>query len=319
MRPLYLGLSSLLVLQLLLTTGLFWNSSASQRPLEPQILLTLEKNSIDKIIIHGEDENATLTKNNNEWSLLELQGLPVNQSKLDAALNTLIELKTQWPVTTTRASHERFDVAEEKFQRKLEFYQNDKKQAELLLGSSPGFRKTHIRKPDNDNVYALTLNTFDYPTNNEAWLDKSLLAIKEIKEIKGSDYVIQKSGDTWVFSDDIKDGNKDITLDEEKAKQLDRTLINLRISKVSQDTIDFTVDETITIETNGINTYQFQLVKKDDKHYIKRNDRDTVFTLAQSQYERIADIKLAELTLGKTEDSGSSDNAATTENTNATE
>jgi len=84
-------------------------------------------------------------------------------------LKRLPGLKTGWPVATTSGSHERFDVADGKFQRKLQFYRGDRLAGELLIGSTPGFKKSHVRKPGDTAVYAAEINQFDWPAKPAGW------------------------------------------------------------------------------------------------------------------------------------------------------
>lgn len=55
----------------------------------------------------------------------------------------------------------------------------------------------------------------------------------------------------------------------------------------------------------------FNFLKKDNKHWVKRSDKDIVFTLPQSQYDRIAKVTLAKLILNASDqpDSQSPDTA----------
>ena len=44
----------------------------------------------------------------------------MNQVKLDLAIGKLMGLKTNWPVATTDESHSRFEVASDKYQKKVQ-------------------------------------------------------------------------------------------------------------------------------------------------------------------------------------------------------
>ena len=170
-------LSGLLILQLLITAGLSWNRQSQQQTNPQQPLLSFEQQRLDKLVISDSENNVTLTKSGDRWLLPELQKLPVNDSRMTELLSKLQGLKTGWPVATTRASRERFEVEEDKFQRRIQWYQDDTLAGELLVGTSPGFRKTHIRKVGDDAIYTAELNSYELPVQNDGWLDKSLLSV----------------------------------------------------------------------------------------------------------------------------------------------
>ena len=64
----------------------------------------------------------------------------------------------------------------------------------MLLGTSPGFRKVHVRRPNEKEIYTVNLNTYDMPVADTEWLDKALLSAKDVRRIKGeqgSDIIIR--------------------------------------------------------------------------------------------------------------------------------
>ncbi|CAN0487110.1 unnamed protein product, partial [Hapterophycus canaliculatus] len=68
------------------------------------------------------------------------------------------------------------------------------------MGTSPGFRKSHIRLVGQDQVYAARLNTFDLPANQDEWLDKSILAFDDdINGIKLDSIELSRAGENWTI------------------------------------------------------------------------------------------------------------------------
>jgi len=127
------GLTGFLLLQLLVAVGLLWNGHNFDDQKGQQPLLAVNVDSIDRVVINGPDQQATLFRSSGNWQLPKLDNLPVSDN-LDAVLKKLAQLKRGWPVTTSQSSHERFDVAEDKFQRRIQLYQGDKQLGDLLLG-----------------------------------------------------------------------------------------------------------------------------------------------------------------------------------------
>ncbi|PQJ49936.1 hypothetical protein BTO12_19200 [Vibrio splendidus] len=71
---------------------------------------------------------------------------------------------------------------------------------ELYVGTSPGFKRSHIRQEEDDDVYALEFSAYKASTKDSDWLDKSLLALPSVKRIKGENFELIKEDDTRNWS-----------------------------------------------------------------------------------------------------------------------
>jgi hypothetical protein len=295
----YYWLGGLLILQLLIAAGLLWrsegHSTARQEP-----FLNFDPDKIDGIKISDRNNTVTLAKKDGHWLIPEFKQLPASEDKAETILSKLKKFTPVWPVATTAASHERFEVADDKFQRKVRFYQGETLAAEWYLGTSPGFRKSHIRKAGDDAVYTIVLSGFELPVKNGDWLDKGLLGAAEITGIKGPDYTLEKADNTWRFAKNgATEGEAAPELDQDKARQLVSALTGLQVLGVAEKAPNNAV-KTIEVKTpNGSWTYNF--MQADDKCFVSRNDRDTVFSLSQFDFDRIAEVDLAKLLKEKTE------------------
>lgn len=306
MNRLSLYLSGLLALQLLLATGLFWEAQARRSDYEPKPLFNLAKGQIDKIAVSSNDDAVTLLKQGGAWALPE--GLPVDQGKLDTLLTAVAELKTHWPVTTTTGSHQRFQVSVEEFQRRLQLYQDDEMVSDLFLGSSPAFRQVHVRSADDAKVYAAELNIHDFSAERSGWLDKALLAAKEVEAITGIDYGLKQSDGQWALTD--PDGKQPaLELDPSKADELSQALSSLRVTGIAEERPDFSSDEIVSLQVEGADRWRYQFLKRDETYYVKRDDLEYVFTLAQHDYDGLAGIRLSNLLLETAEGATEQDSA----------
>ncbi|MCX4029250.1 DUF4340 domain-containing protein [Endozoicomonas sp. SM1973] len=305
MAKLKTWLTGLLAIQLVLVAGLFWSNEYQQQQNIQQRLFSFKQADVNKVVISDSDNSVSISKVNGQWLLPDVANLPANVDKLTDVLAKLKSIQTGWPVATTTSSHERFEVSEDKFQRQVQLYQGDKLVGELLVGTSPGFRKVHIRKPEEDVVYTAKLNSYELPAKGDDWLDKSLLAaggVDKIKSIKGADYYLEKSGDSWTFAINkqplLSSETIDTKLDVEKAKQLAKTFTNFQVQGVAKSPpkADNTDNKQVTIEVvteKGSFSYQLTTVK--DKYFAKRSDIDQTFTISKYDYERIAQIGLSQL------------------------
>ena len=123
MSKLKIGLSGLLALQIIITVGLYWNHQQQAQQDPQQVLLSFNKDELNRIIINDEDNAVILNKESNHWQLSELGQMPINSGKLDSLLSKLEDLKGGWPVATSQSSQARFEVSDDKFQRRIQLYQ----------------------------------------------------------------------------------------------------------------------------------------------------------------------------------------------------
>jgi hypothetical protein len=278
----------LLVIQILLAVGIYAYHQHRQPQVEAKALLTFNRADVDRLVIRDSSSTVTLKKSGSDWLLPDLQQLPVDAQKLEDLLTKLQGTKLTWPVATSASSHERFEVAESKFQRRVEFYQNDKKLGELFLGSSPGFKKIHLRTADEDAVYTVELATFEFATSNKDWLKKDLLAVVNPQSIKGADYELQQQDNNWSLAGDLN--NK---VNNAKVSELTNALANIQILDVATTKPEGEVT-SLGVKVDG-EEWLYELVKSGDLYYIKRQDRDLYFTLSQYEYERVAKVVKTDL------------------------
>jgi hypothetical protein len=170
------ALAILLAAQLLLTVGVLWwrNADDGGRPGE---LITFDREAVDRITIDdGDGKSLTLQKSADGWVLPAADGLPADAQKVSETLEKLGASDASWPVATTEAAATRFEVTDEKFQRRIRLANGDSTLIDLYLGTSPGFRKVHARLAGESDIYAITFANYDATTKAQDWLSKSLIA-----------------------------------------------------------------------------------------------------------------------------------------------
>lgn len=285
-------LTILLIVQVLLVLGLFAYQKNSRVQVNAQPLLAVGIADIDRVVIQDASNNTTLQKTGDQWQLPELQQLPVDKQKLEGILQKLEGTKLTWPVTTTASSHERFEVSDGKFERHIELFQGDNKKAELWLGTSPGFKKIHLRRAGEDQVYAVELTSFEFAAEAKDWLQKDLLAVKDISTIKAADYTLQKTADSWSFVSANQDETTE-KVDANKVAELVSGLNNLQIQELATQAPQ---GETTSLAVkSAAGEFQYDFVKAENEYFVKRSDRDNYFKLSQYEFERVAARTKADL------------------------
>ena len=160
-----------LAVQMAIVGVLLAVASGSQVEAEP--FLTFDARAVDGLSVAGEDGEVTLTKAASGWQLPD--GLPVDETKVDGVIEKLADAAAGWPVATSASVQERFEVAEDNHQRRLTLSGGGEPVADIYLGTSPGYRKAHARRVDDDDIYAITFSNYEAGTKAADWLDKALL------------------------------------------------------------------------------------------------------------------------------------------------
>lgn len=285
-------LTILFIAQVLLILGVFAYQENSRVQVDAQPLLGIKSADIDRIVIQDASNKVTLQKTGSQWQLPELHQLPVDKQKLDEILQKLDGTKLTWPVTTTASSHERFEVAGDKFQRRIELFQGDAKKADIWLGSSPGFKKIHLRRKGENQVYAVELTAFEFATAANDWLQSNLLAVKDVNSIKAADYELQKTGDAWSFVAAGQNANTE-KADASKVTELINTFGNLQVQGV---VTQVPRGETTRVSIKSVTgEFNYEFTKAGSDYFVKRSDRDLYFKLSQTEFDRIANVNQVSL------------------------
>lgn len=222
-------LSGVLVLQLAVAGGLLWRSNAQSNFAPVTQLVSIDPSSIDEIIIDDGEERVTLTRTDDQWRLDNEYETLASANKVDLLVSSISELKPGLPVASTQGSHEQLEVAEDKFQRRVTLKADDQTQADLYMGTSPGFRKSHIRQVDSDQVYAARLNTFDTPAGQDDWLEPNLLAFDKVTGVQSENVELALVDEQWAI---VQPQNKHVTheVDQPGIESLVDQLASLRVN-----------------------------------------------------------------------------------------
>ena len=209
-----------------------------------------------------------------------------------AMLETLPALARGWPVARTSGALQRFEVADDKFQRRLEYYSAGEAAGTIFLGTSPGFRKVHTRPGDADAVYAVDFNTFDAPVGETDWLDKTLLQLTDVTAITGVDYEIRLEEGQWQAAGEQAP-------EQSQVDALVNGLSGLRVTGAADIATaavlnDLDAPATLTV-TSGDATRELRLYEIEDAYYIGRDDIPVYFSLSAYDHDRLNDVNAASL------------------------
>ena len=166
-------LGGLLAVQALIVAALLIAASGTGAGKAAERLLPFEPAAATGFNIATDDAEVALTRGDDGWQLDG--GLPADDGKVGEVLEKLAGVSAAWPVATSAATAERFEVTEHSFQRRLVIESEEGETATLFLGSSPGYRRVHARSAGADEVYSIDFSNYEAPADASQWLDKQLL------------------------------------------------------------------------------------------------------------------------------------------------
>ena len=253
--------------------------------------------NITKLAIQENDQSVELTRTDAGW--VRRDGQPADATKIDNALETLSRIKTSRAITTNANALARFELADDAPAKTITLTGAGNTSQTLLLGSSPAFKKSYARIADETSVYAMPINSFDFASDSDTWLDKDLLALTKIEGISHSDFRIAKNQDSWLIADtpDAKYANKEIA--NEKLEALLDTLNALRITKAfTEETLPGDSPRTqalsFSVRANG-KSYRFEGFAIGEQFFIGRDDRNGLFQISQGSFETLATANAEQL------------------------
>ena len=140
---------------------------------EPEPFLEFDAGIVDSLTVSNSDGSVSLAKVDGAWQLPN--EVPAATLKVDAVLEKLAKASGGWPVANTGSTRERFEVTEDNHQRHILVQAGEDTLADIYLGTSPGYRKTHARRSGDDEVYAIGFSNYEAGVKSADWLDRSLL------------------------------------------------------------------------------------------------------------------------------------------------
>ena len=310
-------LAGLFGLQVVLAVVLF-NAQNTQSIAQNEPLLAFDRAALDKIEIVAPDGKIDLQKKDGRWQLGD--GLPVLETRMEELLNELSGLRSGWAVATSSDAAKRFEVTEEKFRRKIHVHQGGKEVGSLILGTSPTFRHAHVRKPNASEIYAVKLDEFSLPVEQDSWMDNRLLQPKgDITALQFGDQRVEKISGQWpakpevVAAEASADSEEASAANDAEAKSqtgfdgsaFAKALSELAVLGLATDQAELDAPTTSDANNQGdsqllkiqwkVTTsegeFDYQLLSKNDEYYIRRSDVDHTFKLSKSQYNALAKIQ----------------------------
>lgn len=244
-RPISLTNIILLVVllaQIAVTAYLFWPTEAATLNGDP-ILAGVTPDAVTALTITDTDgQSVSFSKEGDTWTLADTDGYPARSEKITEILGKLVAINTDRLVTQTAASHDRLQVGEGNYVRKVDITTASGAQT-LYLGSSTGASATHVRTANADATYLTSeVATWELDTLPTTWIEVAYYQVpkEQITEVtlengngsltfvRGDNENSGENGDEWTLTD--------ATADEPVAPANINTLID-RIATLNLHTV----------------------------------------------------------------------------------
>ena len=276
-------LAGVLVLQIAVAVGVNMGQNDYRAFESAGKLLSFDMQTVDRIRIDGDaGTNVVLDKQDDQWRLPALNDFPADQDNVKRLLERLAKLDKGLPVATTKGAAKRFKVTEASFERKLTLLQDENPQAALYVGTSPGFRKVHVRLPDETDIRAVEFNTYEVGVKPEDWINKAVFTHKadDIQRVELSGFTLQRQDDKLQVMGMAED--EEMVNDEAK-RLLDRIAeLNIRAvlgtadaSNEGQPGADLRY--TLALKSGATQDYTFSKPPDTDHYVLKASHREESF------------------------------------------
>lgn len=290
-------LSAILIIQIAIAVVIYWPRGTAAKTGEP-LFGELSVDEIVKFVVNdGEGNRISLSKNFGQWILPDAGDFIADGQKVNTVLEKIVAVQTNRLVTRTPGSHQRLQVSDEDFQRRVHFELEDGTKYILYIGSSSGARATHIRLAGRVEVYLTgELTNYDVGASVSNWIDTAYLNVP-VDDIKAM--VLENENGTFEFEKDAEDQwmmsglEEDEEFDPNKLTTLVTRLASLSMTEPlgKEEKPEYGLDSpgaVVTLmtlnEANESKSYMIRIGKKDpgDNNFFIHSSESAYFVKVAS-------------------------------------
>lgn len=172
-----------------------------------------------------------------DWHVVEASNYPADTSKVDSTLRELAGLQIADVVSSTAHHHVDLKVADSEFEKRVILEGSDEK-IELLFGTSGRASSVHVRRADQDTVYAVRdYSSWRLSTRPDAWIDKSYFTVDQkrivvasMKNEHGSFRLERHLDDSWAV---VVDGGDALPADTSAVESFLGKIARINMTEVA--------------------------------------------------------------------------------------
>ena len=233
---------------------------------EPDPFLAFDADAADAVEVSNQDGSVRLAREGEQWTLEG--GLPADDSKVTEMLGKLADAGGGWPVATSDATAERFEVTEDSHQRRIRISAGDDDLADIFLGTSPGYRRVHARHAEGGDVYSIDFSNYEAGVKEGDWLQRSLLrpegTLSRIERTGEEGFTLTRTDeDVWEAGD--------VTLDADEVRTFVGRFTGLNVTGTSDGELaEPAAAKFLLTDDDGMQ--ELTLYQQDDD-YVATSDR----------------------------------------------
>jgi len=183
---------------------IFWWPKGSETVGKKYLLEDYPWSEFHAFTIMDGTKEVSFVKENEEWLVPDHHRYPADPEKIGDLFQKLEKIQIGYVIGKTKPTQKRLGVTDGKYQRKILFQKKpgdkDKSQEGFYLGTSPQFRKIHMRRVDQDNIYITNqIATYDFPVTGENWLNKKVMDI-DSKDVVAIELSRKRGKETFRFT-----------------------------------------------------------------------------------------------------------------------
>ena len=171
------------------------------------------------------------------------------------------------------------------FEKKISFFQGDKKEI-LLLGSSPAFRKVHARVQGQGDVFAVDFNSYEAGTKPQDWENKNFLHLDrdQIDRVETPSFAVSRQEDKFTLEglsekEKTNEAEIDSFLSRVTGLSFQEVLGNEKNPSYKQDSPEFTF--SVQFKSGGKTSFVFSNPEgEEDFLVLKTSSSDSIRALA---------------------------------------
>jgi hypothetical protein len=277
-----------LVVQCGLVALAYWPADTPAETAAGNQFVSFNPAEIDRVTVgDGYGNEVVLEKSGGRWTLPALDNMPADAGRVEAVLGELGGGEPQWPIARSASAHERFEVAEQRYQRRLVLATGADPVATVYLGTSPGFRKVHARGAGQDAVFSIELNNFDIPAAPGGWLDPRLLQVRVPVRIHADLYSLRYEDGRWMTGGGLEPDETELQILLTALKTL--TIGGVAGAEQSQRLAQLEADVIMEVESLA-GTVILELLSVEGRYFIRSSEYPMFFEIDEDNFRRLADV-----------------------------
>jgi hypothetical protein len=292
--------------QVVLILGMRLGGEESAIPKSSAFLEGYDADKVTKLEILGppkegdgpDQPKVSLHKAGTAWGIADADDFPADETKVKDFLKSLGKMRVRSVVVTSSKYHDKLEVSEKKYQKKVTITQ-DGKDTTFFVGSSPSFKNLHVRRDGSDEVLlANEVSSGDISDRAWGWVDRTYVKYDKpnvwsvkIQNEKGAiDLERNVADDSWsvpgmtepikksVMEDLIRKASQ-INLEEPVGKEL-KPEYGLGAATIMLITGTSTIAGVAPKATESTTIEIGKKIEKENRYYVKASSSDYVVKAA---------------------------------------